>query len=552
MNTRHPPSSSRHSGEARSIMATGEDCASVLEQFIHDVANLPAEINHMMEEIQAKDKEMQKHLATISSKDANIQKHVKTNGSLVPHPKEKEYVDAVVKNFDLCRELQDQKVGLSDKACALLDRQIKKLDIKIRELQSDGQLADGPPIPSIFNQKLRQAETPSGLLNLPIAGQLPLQATSSNALNMNMAAHRLNSQHGAAPHLAQSIPRHVAQAAAAGAATAGGSLSRSSGPSTPSSALNQQRHQREHSAGAVDGKRRKLNSALAGANLPAQPSTLRQSSLGPGTPKAGTPTGTSAGGRAGSLPRSTQQSGSGGGSQKKASGLSKRVAPHQQISKLKGKPVAKHHARLSSSSAGGGTGGARGRKGQSPSVRGAAAAAAATRDGTDDNDSVLSSASPSDTDVSQTQRSSSRRAGATTAASGGTAGGPTGGITTHGLSTTKQSKAAAAAAAAAHEPRSSSRSSNRNDGDEDEDNDEDEDEEDEEEDDDQEDDRRYCICNERSYGEMVACENDKCPYEWFHLACIGMKRVPDEAEVWYCPECRGKPEIVALMKGKGK
>eukprot|EP00183_Erythrolobus_madagascarensis_P007171 CAMPEP_0185846996 /NCGR_PEP_ID=MMETSP1354-20130828/2434_1 /TAXON_ID=708628 /ORGANISM="Erythrolobus madagascarensis, Strain CCMP3276" /LENGTH=226 /DNA_ID=CAMNT_0028547231 /DNA_START=52 /DNA_END=729 /DNA_ORIENTATION=+ len=25
---------------------------------------------------------------------------------------------------------------------------------------------------------------------------------------------------------------------------------------------------------------------------------------------------------------------------------------------------------------------------------------------------------------------------------------------------------------------------------------------------------RYCLCNQVSYGEMVACENDSCPHEW--------------------------------------
>ncbi|CAD7000484.1 unnamed protein product [Ceratitis capitata] len=28
---------------------------------------------------------------------------------------------------------------------------------------------------------------------------------------------------------------------------------------------------------------------------------------------------------------------------------------------------------------------------------------------------------------------------------------------------------------------------------------------------------RYCICNQISYGSMIACDNKKCPYEWFHF-----------------------------------
>ena len=52
---------------------------------------------------------------------------------------------------------------------------------------------------------------------------------------------------------------------------------------------------------------------------------------------------------------------------------------------------------------------------------------------------------------------------------------------------------------------------------------------------------RYCICNQVSYGDMVACDNEdvinmfmimiftfnnfsyfQCPYEWFHYDCVGI------------------------------
>jgi len=36
---------------------------------------------------------------------------------------------------------------------------------------------------------------------------------------------------------------------------------------------------------------------------------------------------------------------------------------------------------------------------------------------------------------------------------------------------------------------------------------------------------------------MVGCENDACPYEWFHYACVGL-RDPPQSTKWYCPTCR--------------
>ena len=46
---------------------------------------------------------------------------------------------------------------------------------------------------------------------------------------------------------------------------------------------------------------------------------------------------------------------------------------------------------------------------------------------------------------------------------------------------------------------------------------------------------RYCVCNQVSYGDMVACDNTKCPVEWFHYPCVGITAPPKGK--WYCPQC---------------
>ncbi|SPO26716.1 uncharacterized protein UTRI_04023_B [Ustilago trichophora] len=45
----------------------------------------------------------------------------------------------------------------------------------------------------------------------------------------------------------------------------------------------------------------------------------------------------------------------------------------------------------------------------------------------------------------------------------------------------------------------------------------------------------YCYCDQISFDEMVACDNDDCPYEWFHYACVGLSRQPKNE--WYCRFC---------------
>ncbi|KAJ4324339.1 hypothetical protein N0V94_001399 [Neodidymelliopsis sp. IMI 364377] len=61
---------------------------------------------------------------------------------------------------------------------------------------------------------------------------------------------------------------------------------------------------------------------------------------------------------------------------------------------------------------------------------------------------------------------------------------------------------------------------------------------------------RYCYCNEVSYGQMVACDNDACPREWFHLPCVQLEKAPVGRTKWFCSdECQ---EQHAKSKAKGK
>ena len=45
----------------------------------------------------------------------------------------------------------------------------------------------------------------------------------------------------------------------------------------------------------------------------------------------------------------------------------------------------------------------------------------------------------------------------------------------------------------------------------------------------------YCYCNGPDKGKMIACDNPACPFEWFHVRCLGIRLIPKGE--WYCPEC---------------
>lgn len=57
---------------------------------------------------------------------------------------------------------------------------------------------------------------------------------------------------------------------------------------------------------------------------------------------------------------------------------------------------------------------------------------------------------------------------------------------------------------------------------------------------------KYCFCGQGSFGDMIACDNDKCPNgEWFHYKCVGLLNRVEAMKYtvgkvkWFCsPGCQ--------------
>ena len=449
-------------------MALAEDAASVLEQFIQDVANLPAEIAHLLEEIQAKDSTIEECKKAIEKRDLSIQKQLKANGMATPVTHDKMLVDHCIGQYDKAQALQDEKCSLSEKATMLLDRQIKRLDIKIRDLQNEGAIAIDPQLPSLLNNASHRLPNlnPNGAASLSSRG--PLSTLSGNAGPSTTIAN--------AP-IARLVQTNAAAVSNNASSSAPGSGSgRHSSPhlqvpgnsSTPgtSSSLNPNR------SPSTDPKRRRLNNSVNNLSLPPQGSNLRQSSLGPSTPKplAGAQQsvrGSSAGPRP-SLTNNKKPSvggpvGSGTGGTP-ASGPPK----NPRLSHLN--PAFKQKSSSPSTTS---SSSARRRPGGSTSRKKSTAAAAGGGDGaTDDN------------------------------ASTGTRSEAEGDNNTH------------PAAGASSEMEFVEENGDEGD-----------------------DSSKWCFCQNVSHGNMVACDNDACKFEWFHWGCVGVTKEP--VGKWFCPDCRG-------------
>lgn len=60
---------------------------------------------------------------------------------------------------------------------------------------------------------------------------------------------------------------------------------------------------------------------------------------------------------------------------------------------------------------------------------------------------------------------------------------------------------------------------------------------------------RYCICGDVSWGTMIACDNDDCEKEWFHLSCVGLSELPPRRTKWFCPDCRKRLKLGQSSNG---
>ncbi|KAJ3048655.1 Histone acetyltransferase complex subunit [Rhizophlyctis rosea] len=64
----------------------------------------------------------------------------------------------------------------------------------------------------------------------------------------------------------------------------------------------------------------------------------------------------------------------------------------------------------------------------------------------------------------------------------------------------------------------------------------------------EEDTTTYCFCHDVSYGDMIACDNPGCPYEWFHYDCVGLTAPPKGK--WFCQDCEASMGSRAGRKRK--
>ncbi|KAI1821237.1 inhibitor of growth proteins N-terminal histone-binding-domain-containing protein [Xylaria intraflava] len=438
-----------------------QDPAAILEEFIYRAANLPEEIRFIHDEIADKDHSYHECIKTIEECDNKIQRWIRSNGSHQHNPREVQLRVTIRENYARAERIAGEKMTLSHRAQTLYEKHLRYLDLQIKQLSDRGEpgFTDPDEIPSLIRPSAANINNNSAKL-LPINTNYltPLNPILNNATPPS--ARPSNSQARAAQSHA-----HIS----------------SSAPASPAASMMLSRNQRESSAGPGSGVPKRLPRTASGiGNIPVNSSGLaRHSSLGPGTPKAGTPGASSRSGSAG--PKGVTKASSAGNGRKGTPGAMPRKKPPTSKSTLSRVKRAGH--------------------------------------------SKGSPASTADSELSDAESAPSSHRG---------------------------SRAGSGTPAINNLP-----NKHRGNGDaekveqmvdQDEENgsgsdiisiiDDDEDEEG----------KRYCMCQAVSYGDMVACDNPSCPFEWFHWSCVGLKSEPEGR--WYCPSCSA--ERAENLKKKGK
>jgi inhibitor of growth protein 3 len=419
-----------------------QDPGLILDDWIHRTSNLHEEIRFLQDEIHDRDRAYAECIKSIEDNDGKIQRWIRANTSAQPNPREDLLRGFIRDNHAKAEQLATDKIQLATRLNALLDKHLRHLDGQIKLLYDRGEpgFSDPDETPSVLRPSAANHSIPSTRFPSVAASQ-PLNPILNNAIPTG-------------PRLPNAQVR-TTQIQAQGS---------SSAPATPAASMILNRKERESSAGPGSGVPKRgprTNSGLG--SVPAASSALaRHSSLGPGTPKAGTP---GAPGRAGSAgPRAvTKTAGvrkgtpSGVVGRKKPPNAKSGLNRVKQAGRSKGSPTSTAESELSEA------------------------------------ESVSSSRAAS-------------RAGSSTPA-------PASAATSH-LPHKR-----------AHKPHDGGDEDMADNSDTDASGSDEEDEEG----------KKYCLCQHVSYGDMVACDNPDCPFEWFHWNCVGLKSEPQGR--WFCPEC---------------
>jgi len=123
-----------------------EEAATLLNEFVGSLENLPSEVAHILAEVANKELAYYDIRTKLLARDASIQKHHKASGLLTENPKEVAQVAKCRSDYGKMASLGDDKIRLADRGVALVGRHLAKLERELEKLQRHGVQIGLPPL----------------------------------------------------------------------------------------------------------------------------------------------------------------------------------------------------------------------------------------------------------------------------------------------------------------------------------------------------------------------------------------------------------------------
>ncbi|KKA26118.1 hypothetical protein TD95_004699 [Thielaviopsis punctulata] len=481
------------------------DPAVILDEWFNRVQNLPEEVRFIQDEIADKDRQYAECIRIAEDRDAKIQKWIKNQGSHEPNPREDQLRLQVRDSYSRADKIATEKVALTNRLQTIMDKHLRSLDLQIKLLydRAEPGFLEPNEVPSLLRPSPANKTAPS--LSLRTATGLA-SAGLPSAIATGVAA----TTAAQSPTTSRASTSQIRNAQSAHQLAA-------SAPVSPAASIILNRNQRESSAGAAGQKRPRINSG-ASASAVSSSSLARHSSLGPASVSKNAaalsigPSGTArptSGGAGGPRASSVKASGNGGGAGGRKAGTPSGGAGRKKAGGAGGNPKSSLlRVRKSTKTSPASTGDSElsdADSGSDMSDHDGASGAAAASVGMSGRSGA---GTPVDGGAGRGGSSASGvGSGSAGFAAAGSAGSTHDGVVVHG---------AGASGADGHVDVDEEMGDYDESGD----------------------NKKYCLCQKVSFGDMVACDNDDCPYEWFHWSCVGLESEPNGT--WYCPVCDAK------------
>ncbi|RKO99756.1 hypothetical protein CXG81DRAFT_14080, partial [Caulochytrium protostelioides] len=122
------------------------DAPTLLEEYLQSIDNIPAELAHLLHELEEHDREFHQLRSQINQEDLSLRRLVKHSAILDGMPDGIALFDTVQRRYEDAMALADEKIQLAQKPLELIERHLARLNAEMRRMVEMAEKT-GTPVP---------------------------------------------------------------------------------------------------------------------------------------------------------------------------------------------------------------------------------------------------------------------------------------------------------------------------------------------------------------------------------------------------------------------